>query len=551
VPDNQDPETATEDHSGSESDSQNPNEGSETNPVPIASFSQSMLDIMRLGFPMALSDAYAFQKMLLPIFWGHLSQNPQHMAANALILSSIDLAIVTALSPLFELSIKAVPLIRQHEEAAEGSEERRQTQQEIANLFRNGLIYSGLAGTLVMLPFDFSSSLFKLMGQNPETSDITQAFLRPYSLSVPAIFFCCTCAQIFQSFQFTPAMYSSALCMIFGFAISCGLGYGLGGLPNLGESGVLAGYVSEPYFSALLMIGFIMFHKKFDPYPLFRTLGSSLQGNGKAFLEFLMNGGTITLCILFDLMLFFIGSNVAGIQGTRQQETLAIVMQYPVVNSVIAVHFPLAAMIILGSVLGNRNYQQIRNVSRAGITTSMLVGSVIPLFFTMFPQALMSMAGQEDPEISDQLPNLTLFVSLCAILDVLRFALLFQLRIMGETKRATAIFAICQSIGLLSILFLGLGTSSIYGTLSGFFIAPLLNNFALGFFLHSRIEMYREQPQADTSTNSGILNRLYGFFCRSRTPADVRPVSTTLREIIETSDQEDHVRSLDESSLEI
>jgi hypothetical protein len=264
-----------------------------------------MKRIVGLGLPMAFSDNYAIKQMALPLLLSHLSQKTEHTAANILIVTITDLALVTTLSPLFVINIESVKLLQISITAAENSEEKQQALDKLTALFRNGLLYSAAIIPGVVVTFMLSDRIFMALGQDETTSLIAHDFLKRYVLCIPPIFFCTNCFQIVQSFQYKPAMITASFSLFFSLLLSTGLTFGYLEMPKLGENGILAGYTVEPYLSALFLGAFIFAHPRFSAFPFLKNLFTSLKGNLQPFLHMLLDGTAITLSVFVDRLLAF------------------------------------------------------------------------------------------------------------------------------------------------------------------------------------------------------------------------------------------------------
>lgn len=457
-----------------------------------------IVSIIKLGLPMAFADTFALKQMILPILLSHLDNDTEHTAANGLICTVIGMLMVTSLAPLFGISIIGVGLVKEYKATEEGSEERAKKTKELVDLYRNGLFYSALIAPVVITPLYFSEPLLNLFNQDPKVTVITQNFLRPFSLSVLPTFFYINALQLLQSFHFTPVMKATSASFIITLMTSIGLGYGIV-FPELGEKGIQTGYIAEPFITSLVMLAFLVGHKQFKNIPFFSNLFTSLNGNSHQFLALMKTGGWITLCVLVDLVMGFSTSAIAGNIGLKEQAALALTMLYLLANSVFAVHLPLATMLHSGEI-DKSNKQSLKTIIKAGLISSMAVGAIIPVFFAISPSLLTKMMGVDDPEIDNILNYLAPLMSLGSIFEVLRFVLLFQLRIMNEMKSSAMVFINCQIAGLILSASLAFGTDAgIYGTAAGYVFAVLSSSAVLSIQLYQKMNAPSQENLTKTT----------------------------------------------------
>lgn len=472
-------------------------------PTTTPSYSALMRKITRLGLFMSASDTYAIKSMLLPVLLSQVNSDSEHVAAIALIVTATNTVVTVLVSPIFALNMLAPPTIAQINAPGITPEEHAAKVRDLTTLYRNGLIYSVLALPAILFALNFSEPLFtSVFQQNPAVSNIAAEFLSIYSIAVPATFYYLTTLMMLQSFQYTRALAVGTASMILCLALSIGLGFGIG-LPKMGRDGILIGHVAEPFLTSLAFGGFLFAHPKFRNFHFFTSLCSSLQGNLPQFKTMLKTGSVITINVAAEMGFSFGLAAIAGVQSIKSQESLALIMQYTLANAILGVHFPLSGMIILGESMGCEDKKTVYKTAKAALLVALMAGSIIPVVFGITPRSLLAIFSKQDEEIAKVLDVLAPIISVGSLLDVLRVALVFQLRMVGDMKGSTAINVSSQILGLALAFVLGMYTDmGIYGLGAGYSLSVMISCLILTQRWHSKMQPYRQPDATPSSTPS-------------------------------------------------
>lgn len=478
-----------------------------------------MRRIAGLGCFMSASDTYAIKGMLLPLLLSRINSDPEHLAAITLIITTTNIVVI-GVSQIFALNMLAPPLIAQYNTLNGNPEEQATKIRELNILYRNGLIYSAFAFPSIMLVLNFSEPMFtSIFQQNAAVARIAAEFLRPYSIAVPATFFYLTTLMMLQSFQYTRALAIGTASMVLCLALSIGLGYGT----DLGIEGVLIGHVAEPFLTSIAFGGFLFGHPKFRDFHFFTSLTSSLRGNLTHMKQLLSTGSVITINVAAEIALGFGLAALTGVHSLKAQESLALIMQYTLANAILGVHFPLSGMIIMGDAMGSPDKKAVYKTAKAGLLVALLAGSIIPLVFGVAPRSLLSIFGKEDDEIAGILDVLAPIMSIGSLVDVLRVAFVFQLRMLGDMKGSTAINVFSQLSGLGLAFGLGLYTNlDIYGIGLGYSLSIVISCAVLAQRWYSKMEPYRQPEPVQNSRPS--LGWDFCFWKSKTTSADAIPL---------------------------
>ncbi|EKD77683.1 MAG: hypothetical protein ACD_42C00229G0003, partial [uncultured bacterium] len=217
--------------------------------------------ILQFGFSQVVADSYAFKMFLfLPLFLNRLHNDPEHAAANGLILSTLNLLFIPAIAPLFGISPDVSGCFGELR-ATEDDTKKEVLRNKIRSTFQNGCLYALLVATpAVTLPLIFSEKIFTMLNQESQVSTISSYFLTRYANTIAPGFFCFFAGQFFIASGKTNILLAGSFVLGSTLLLSAGLSFGLGGLPRCDENGVLIAYSIESWLTAALYATVLFFH---------------------------------------------------------------------------------------------------------------------------------------------------------------------------------------------------------------------------------------------------------------------------------------------------
>lgn len=471
----------------------------------VASYAVLMKETAYQGMLMLLSDNFAIKNATLSFLLKVVSRTSEDRAAIALIIPTINVTLLAAVSPLFVINLispEIITTLKQLEANDNLSiDDISNHRRKIAYIFRHAVIISGVLAPVVILIWLTSGPILQyIFKQQPAVANSAWQFLKWYSLSVLPAFIYFIQTQFIQSFQLKKIMAQGAASLLFCLLLSFSTGVGVL-LPEQGVAGILLGYTAEPLITSLIYSINFCRHPSLNKFHFLKNLFTASNNQFLTMTEFMKKGIAITGTVVSEVLFGFGTAALAGVLGTKQQEVWALTMQYTLMNAIIAIHFPLSSAIQLGSTISTVDKQRI---GKAGLAVSIIVGSILPAVFAISPGLLLGTNGQDDAVLMDLLKKITPIVSIASILDVIGFTFLFQVRMMNEIWTSTLVrmIAFCLGLGLTAMLSLATPLS-IVGVAWGFMSGMSLSTLGLGLLWFKAIQ----NPNADR------INATSAFSC--------------------------------------
>lgn len=495
------------------------------------SFRDVFKKISKSSLNMAMSYTFSLEVFFLVFLLSHLNEEEEALAADTLITNMINSLATIGFSPLFAMSIVGAQLAGKLKKLQESesllNEEKHadhlnlmtEIKKQISSIYRNGLFISAIVTPPIVATMVFAQPvLSSVFNQNTEVSQLAQNFLRPYSLAVPALMVRLSSEQImFIWNQTKPAMIMALINLSIGMSLSVTLGFGYLGFPQLGNEGILIGYLTESYLTAISFTLYIGLHKEFKDFH-FLSLFKSLKGNGAQMQTLLKLSKGFMFTVTTEMTMMLGTSFFAGMIGTTEQAAFAFTMQYMFLTFLMLAAFGQVSCQEMSRQLGAKEYEHASKIGRYGVLTTAAIIAPIPIILSIYPEFLMTVLGSNNTEIAAILEILVPIMSLGVIFDSIRFNLLQQLRALGDVNGSALVSTFCLANGLLSAGLLGLETDmGIYGVGIGYTSGVLLAAFALFLRWNSRIQPENiknaiEHPPKPVSLTKCISS----FFCREK-----------------------------------
>lgn len=476
----------------------------------ITSFWGTVQNILGLSLPMAFSYTFSFQMVFLIFLLSRLDEEEDNIAATTLISTFINTIILVGISPLFAMSMVAGNEIGELHDAEHNNEDEtllEERRNHIAGINRNGLLTSLAIIPPMVTSMVFSKSILQhVFNQDETVSRITQDFVRPYALIVPAAMLRMCSEQVMFSFGKTkPAMLIALTSFVSSMSLGGLLAFGSFGLPRLGKTGVLVGCISDAYLTAL---GFSLYiakspdFKAFKFFDVFKPLGQHTDQLRKI----IRLGSSFLFSISTETILALATSVIAGRVGTEEQEAFSNAMLFALLLLLFETAFGQSCAQEMSRKLGEKHFEAVSRVGKIGLLTTLGFAVPIPLILSIDPNILMSILGENKEAMREILHYLVPIIAAGCISDAVRFNLLQQLRALGDTHTAPLVSAGAISIGVSLSALLGLKTNmGISGVATGYTSGIALATAGLFYRWHSRIK-------PDTIRNPNTREAVRGCF---------------------------------------
>lgn len=409
--------------------------------------------ILKLGIPMSVADSYPFVMLALPYLLNKVHHSDKHQAAaNALIITSIDVVLITTASSLFALRNIGSRLYGQYSSEELPLEIKEVAKNEIVRLFRNGsrimigTLPAAMGGLLI------AADVAQALGEDKRTAKLAQSFLTPYTwIVLPPIMLSLLADQMLSNAQFITPMIASPINLIIGLCAAYLLG-GRGPDYLQGNTGVLIGIAYIAYMMAAIYCGYIFFHPKFKSLELKKGLATlcskkQLMDDLPGLKEIAAISAPLTLSIAAEMFNGWLLQLIAARIGTESQAAWSIAMICTLANISFIVNMALSGQIMVRSTM--HNPRQITSNSLNGIIAASIVGGIVPVLFSLYPELLIR-TNNPDDNIRPLIRQLIPILAVSSYLNSLCYAFLFQIRALGFFWTAAAIRFVGISLGLIT-----------------------------------------------------------------------------------------------------
>lgn len=438
--------------------------------IPQNTFFYSFGKTSKLSLQTAASYTISMQLCLLVYLLSQLDDDEEHLAAITLITSLINSVVGIGVSPLLAMSLvagKELGELRDAERQGESEEQLQLRREHISAVFGNGLLISLVMSPVMITALSCSKPLLMhVFGQNEIVAGIAQDFMLPYSSAIPAIMVRISAEQVMFTFERTkPAM----LIGLTNFTLSMSLGSVLAfGPPKLGVTGILTGCILESYLTAAGYSLYIAHSPRLKEFHFF-----DLYKPWQPYLNQLTNIRSLARSIFFSISvdngMYLMTNLFAGIIGVQQQAALSSIMQFSLFSFLLQLAFGQVAAQELSRNIGGNDFNRASTMGKAALVAMLTYMVPVLLFLSAYPRALTDTMEQQNQSINKLLTILAPIMFIGCALDATRFALLQQLRILGDSSASTYTSFSCVGLSIALSGVLGLKTNmGIYGVATGF-----------------------------------------------------------------------------------
>lgn len=481
----------------------------------LISFREAFQKISSIAIPMALSFTFSFEVFLIVVLINYINESEDEIASATLITVLMNMLCVVGFAPLFSMNIIAsnkVGELTQAEKEGEKEELLQEKREYIAGINRNGFGLSMALTLPVVAGMVFSKPLLvKVFSQDEHIAELTQDFLRVYSIAVPALMTRISTEQMMFAFgRAKEAMVLGSVNLIIGTGLSLWLGKG-----SLGSKGIALGYVAETYLTSLAYALYLAKHKDFSKFEFFHIF-KRFRGQMQQLKELLETGGSIATSVASEMLMALSVGVFAGVLGTPEQSSMTYINQYVFFNFLLLSGFGMACSQEVNRLIGAKQYANASRIGKYGLLTTMIYSTPIPLLFAIVPNLLI-ISSADQSEIENILKYLAPIMSAGVIIDSLRYNLLQQERVLNDTKTSTYISVTALTMGITSSALLGLKTSmGVYGVALGFTGGVILACPPLLYRWHHRINAEKMRQMNEAPLLSSPANSCMGFFSMCR-----------------------------------
>jgi MATE family multidrug resistance protein len=395
-----------------------------------------------------------------PLVIAQLAQNLLHttdvillgwLGANALAAGTLAGAFVL----LFQVAgigvIGAVaPLVAQARGARDIKAVRR--------IVRQGC-WAAFALCVVLIPIIWQvRPIFKLLGQNPETTELAAQFVEIAAFSLIPAFVLTAFRSLLSAFSLTRAIL---IVTVLGVTLNAVLAYGLifgnFGLPRLELRGAALATLIANCFMCLALMAYVLLHRRLKR---FHVLVRFWKPDWKHFREIFRLGTPIGLTVLAEVSLFSAAAFLMGWLGTDEVAGHAITMQLTSLAFMVPLGLGVAATVRVGISYGSNNPDGIRKAgwTAFGLGTGFMAISCT-IFLTLGAVIVTLFLNKDDPANANALhlaASYLVIAGLFQIIDGAQVVAAHALRGLSDTKipMFIAIFGY-WCVGLPTAYFLG------------------------------------------------------------------------------------------------
>lgn len=333
---------------------------------------------------------------------GNNSSDDMALDVSTLVTTMFNSLLTIAGSVLFATNLVVSHDLGKLSELPPSSPDRENIEKRIASANRNSCLLAILiCFPVASFPLYYSSSTLQAFGQNPESSDIAQTFLR-YSFLVPLVLYL---TLVFEKilFSFRKVKVTTAIgfpifvaSTIFAVCMSLGCGF-----EPMGLEGLALPYMTGNVLTAFFYGIFLAFNKKLKRFNFFnfRRLGCR---HWDQFCETVRTGLSLMVMTLNEMYIFFLLSILAGYLGDEQLARLNFVVQ--VYNFSFLVFGPMGEICSqeVRRRIGARYYQKALDktdpgayeVAKYGLTTAAICTAPITIISTVVYYCINNFKGE-------------------------------------------------------------------------------------------------------------------------------------------------------------
>ncbi len=419
-------------------------------------FRRHLVDTLKLSIPVIIGQVGQYLMGFIDnLMIGRLGY--VHLSAAS--LANIFFFVLTILG--LGISFAISPLVAE----ADGGKNH----EKVRDYFIQGVWVASFSSIILGLAVYYGADLMFIMDQPQEDVDLAYSYTRILSYSVFPMMLFLVAKQFADGLELTrPAMYITLWGLAFNTFINWLLIFGNWGFPRLELDGAGIGTLASRTFMAILMVGYILYHKNFKKYPLrdgwFKLKKSIIQ-------KILAIGIPSGLQYFFEVAAFGGSTLMIGWfeNGSADRAAHQVAIQMAALAYMVVIGISSGSSIRVGNALGRRDFHNVREAGMAGIflcAAFMIIAALVffvgrdafPKFFT------------EDPYVIEVASNLLIIGGIFALFDGIQAAGVGILRGIQDVRIPTIItfvayWVINLPIGYLLGFILGFG---VYGIWFGF-----------------------------------------------------------------------------------
>ncbi|MEZ4684593.1 MAG: MATE family efflux transporter [Bacteroidia bacterium] len=260
-------------------------------------------------------------------------------------------------------------------------------QSYLASLFKQGIITAILLGLVIMPINYFAAELFYVMDQPVSDIEPASSYLRILSWSIiPAIVFLMAKSFVDGLSITKPAMYVTLVGLVLNVGANWVLIYGKFGFPRLELDGAGYGTVFSRTVMALIMVGYVFWHKKLKSY----TSGS-WRAQWQVIRRVLKLGIPAGFQYLFEVGAFAGAAFLIGYLGSLPRAAHQVVITIASITFMVALGISSGASIRVGDAFGRKNIREMRRAGFAGLMLVVGFMGLMAVLFVILKEALPSL----------------------------------------------------------------------------------------------------------------------------------------------------------------
>lgn len=391
-----------------------------------------------------------------------------HLSAGALanifffVLTILGLGITFAISPLVA--------------EADGAKQNK----KVGEYFVHGIWVSLFASVILGLAVYFGADLMFYMDQPGEDVELAYSYTQILSYSVFPMLLFLVAKQFADGLSLTrPAMYITLLGLGFNTFVNWLLIFGNWGFPRLELDGAGIGTLASRTFMAILMVLYILYHKRFKDYPLREGWLKLKWEPMKKILDIGLPSG---LQYFFEIAAFGGSTLMIGwlTDGSANRAAHQIALQMAAMAYMVVLGFSAGASIRVGNALGRKDYVYVRYAGLAGILLAAVFMAMAGVVFLLGKDAFPTLFT-DDPFVISVASKLMMIAGAFALFDGIQGVGVGILRGIQDVRIPTIItfiayWVINLPVGYFLGFTLGLG---VYGIWYGFVISLAITAFFL------------------------------------------------------------------------
>lgn len=234
----------------------------------------------------------------------------------------------------------------------------------------------------------FCHPILSALGQTPNLITLAQQYFHVYIFAVIPMFFFMT-NQMFamgvgkQHLSFATTLLATLVLISTAYAFT----FGKWGAPQLGVSGVALGAVVSNWVGLLFSSYFLLRHKFFIKFELFRW---RLTKSWTYLAQLLATGWPIAVQIGGEIFSWFLTVMFIGWLGEVSLSTQQITNQFNILVLIPIMGFSQASSILIGQAAGAKQYDTVRQLGWVNMGIGAAFMLLVMIFYLAFPKLLIS-----------------------------------------------------------------------------------------------------------------------------------------------------------------